>query len=80
MARSKQVASFEEINSPFVSPEFITLVRIEVKASGQMYEKFTPFPSGLEGIDYENLIANRLITSLENFGKIDFARCQGCGN
>lgn len=80
MAKRTEVKSFEESFSPFVSPEFITLTRVEHKASGQIFEKFQPFPSGLEGVDYENLIQNRFITSLENFGKIDFSRCFGCGN
>lgn len=80
MAQKPKVKSFEEINSAFVTPEFVTLVNVDVKKTGQLYPKYSPFPAGLEGVDYESLIANRFITSIEDFQKIDNGRCQGCGN
>jgi len=59
--------------------EYVTMRRITVNATGQTFEKYSPFPSGLAGIDYENLIAAKLIKTLADFQQIDTGRCLSCG-
>ena len=59
--------------------EYITLRRITVNSTGQVFEKLSPFPSGLPSVDYANLLQNRLITTLDDFQKIDTGRCLTCG-
>ena len=59
--------------------EYITLRRLTLNSTGQVFEKLSPFPSGLENIDYENLLRSRFISTLEDFQKIDPGRCLSCG-
>jgi len=53
--------------------------RISIAATGQTIEKYAPFPSGLEGADYENLLAAKYIKTLADFQQIETGRCLSCG-
>ena len=53
--------------------------RINVAATGQVFEKYSPFPSGLEGVDYQSLLDGKLIKTLADFQQIDTGRCLSCG-
>ncbi len=58
--------------------EYVTMRRITVNATGQIFEKYQPFPLGLE-VDYAQLLANKFIKTLADFQQIDTGRCLSCG-
>lgn len=62
------------------SPEYVTLRNVRVHSTGQEFPKFVPFPYGLEGVNYNDLAANKIIATLADFQKIDFGKCLGCGD
>lgn len=59
---------------------YITMSRITVNSTGQIFEKYSPFPYGLEGVDYEKLLSSKLIKTLADFQQIDTGRCLTCGD
>jgi hypothetical protein len=54
--------------------------RISIADTGQVFEKYSPFPSGFEGIDYQNLLDGKFIKTLADFQQIDTGRCLSCGD
>ena len=66
----------KQVDTPI---EFIAMRRITINATGQTFDKYSPFPSGLEGVDYTNLLASKFIKTLADFQQIDTGRCLSCG-
>lgn len=60
------------------SPEYVTLRNVRVHSTGQEFPKFVPFPYGLEGVDYNDLAANKIIMTLEEFAALDLNTCLSC--
>ena len=59
--------------------EYVAMRRITINATGQTFEKYSPFPSGLEGVDYSDILAKKYIKTLADFQMIDTGRCLSCG-
>lgn len=70
----------EEVAEPEVtySPEYVTLRNVRVHSTGQEFPKFVPFPYGLEGVDYNELAANKIIMTVEEFANLDLNTCLSC--
>lgn len=60
------------------SPEYVTLRNVRVNSTGQEFPKFVPFPYGLEGVDYNDLAANKIIMTVEEFANLDLNTCLSC--
>lgn len=64
----------------FINPEYIALRDITIHAQNATIQRYQPFPNGLSGVDYENLLANKFIATFAEFQSMDKSgRCLSCG-
>jgi len=62
-----------------VTFDHVALTRLTYGKTGQVFERYQPFPSGLE-VDYEHLLSNKYIATYEQFQNINPIRCNSCGD
>ena len=77
---TKKLKSFDEL-AEVVQPEYIALRDITIHAKNCVIQRYQPFPSGIEGVDYNSLVINKFIATFAEFQRMDQSgRCLSCGD